>query len=123
MFLSGLVSFGVLGIVIYLINVSLIGGVLSVFAYMGVSPLLVFAAGLLPHGFFELPALLLSGAVVLHVSVALVTPQMGKSLGEVVIELIAEWAKVFTGIVVPLLCVAAVIETYITPLIIQAVFK
>jgi uncharacterized membrane protein SpoIIM required for sporulation len=123
MFLGGMVSFGVLGIIFYLINVGLIGGVISLFAYLGVSPFLVFTAGLLPHGMFEIPALLLSGAAVLRMSVALVTPQAGRSLGEVVIDLVADWAKIFLGVVVPLLAVAAVIETYLTPLIIRAVFK
>lgn len=123
MFLAGLVSFGVLGIIFYLINVALIGAVVSLFAFVGVSPFLVFFAGLLPHGLFEIPALMLSGAAVLRLSVALVTPQLGRSLGEVVIDLVADWARVFVGAVVPLLCVAAVIETYITPLIINAVLK
>ena len=123
MFLGGLVSFGVLGIIFYLINVSLIGGVMSLFAYLGISPFLVFTAGLLPHGIFEIPALMLSGAAVLRMSVALVTPQLGRSLGEVVIEQLADWAKVFLGVVVPLLVVAAFIETYVTPVIILAVFK
>jgi uncharacterized membrane protein SpoIIM required for sporulation len=122
MFLAGLVSFGVLGIIFYLINVSLIGGVISLFAYVGISPFLVFTAGLLPHGLFEIPALMLSGAAVLRMSVALVTPQLGQSLGEVVIGLLADWAKVFLGVVVPLLVVAAVVETYITPVIILATF-
>lgn len=122
MFLAGLVSFGVLGIIFYLINVSLIGGVISLFAYVGISPFLVFTAGLLPHGLFEIPALMLSGAAVLRMSVALVTPQLGQSLGEVVIGLLADWAKVFLGVVVPLLVVAAVVETYVTPVIILATF-
>jgi uncharacterized membrane protein SpoIIM required for sporulation len=123
MFLGGLVSFGVIGIVFYLINVGLIGAVMSLFAYLGVSPMLVFAAGLLPHGMFEIPALMLSGAAVLRMSVALVTPQPGKSLGEVLIELMADWAKVFVGVIVPLLALAAIIETYITPVIIRATFS
>jgi len=123
MYLAGLVSFGVLGIIFYLVNAGLIGGVLSLFAYAGLPPFLVFAAGLLPHGMFELPALMLSGAAVLQMSGALVTPQAGRSLGEVVIELVADWARVFMGVIIPLLIAAAVIETYITPVIIQAVFK
>jgi uncharacterized membrane protein SpoIIM required for sporulation/ABC-type transport system involved in multi-copper enzyme maturation permease subunit len=123
MFLAGMVSFGVLGIIFYLINVGLIGAVISMFAYLGVSPLLVFAAGLLPHGLFEIPALMLSGAAVLRMSVALVSPQTGRSLGEVMIDLVADWAKVFIGIVIPLLVIAALVETYITPAIILAVLK
>ncbi|MFZ5880869.1 MAG: stage II sporulation protein M [Chloroflexota bacterium] len=118
-FLGGVVSFGVLGILFYLLNAGLIGGVLSLFAYVGVSPWLLFSTGILPHGMFELPALLLSGAAVLHMAVALVTPQTGKSMGELFIFLIADWAKVFIGMIVPLLLVAAVVETYLTPLILR----
>jgi uncharacterized membrane protein SpoIIM required for sporulation len=118
-FLGGVVSFGVLGILFYLLNAGLIGGVLSLFAYVGVSPWLLFSTGILPHGMFELSALLLSGAAVLHMAVALVTPQTGKSMGELFIFLIADWAKVFIGMIVPLLLVAAVVETYLTPLILR----
>jgi uncharacterized membrane protein SpoIIM required for sporulation/ABC-type transport system involved in multi-copper enzyme maturation permease subunit len=119
MFLVGVTSFGVLGILFFLLNAGIIGGVLSLFAYLGVSPLLLFSAGILPHGMFELPALLLSGAAVLRMSVALVTPQTGKSMGEIFISLIADWAKVFIGIIIPLLLMAALVETYVTPVILK----
>jgi uncharacterized membrane protein SpoIIM required for sporulation len=122
-FLFGAVSFGVLGILFYLLNAGLIGGILSLFAYVGVSPWLLFSTGILPHGMFELPALLLSGAAVLHMAVALVTPQTGKSMGEVFIFLIADWAKVFIGVIVPLLLVAAVVETYVTPILLHSVLN
>jgi uncharacterized membrane protein SpoIIM required for sporulation len=123
MFLAGSVSFGVLGIMFYLLNVGLVGAVLSMFAYLGVSPFLLFAAGILPHGMFELPALLLSGSVVLYMAVSLVTPQTGKSMGEVVISLLADWAKIFIGVVMPLLLVAALVETYVTPIILVKILN
>lgn len=122
MFLAGAVSFGVLGIMFYLVNVSLVGAVLSMFAYLGVSPFALFAAGILPHGMFELPALLLSGSAVLYMAVSLVTPQTGKSMGEVVISLLADWAKIFIGVVMPLLLIAAIVETYVTPAILVQIF-
>jgi uncharacterized membrane protein SpoIIM required for sporulation len=53
--------------------------------------------------------------VVLYMGVAIVTPQTGKSMGEVILELFADWTKIFLGMVVPLLAVAALIEAYITP--------
>jgi uncharacterized membrane protein SpoIIM required for sporulation/ABC-type transport system involved in multi-copper enzyme maturation permease subunit len=117
---AGLVSFSVLGMVLYLINIGLIGGLFGTLQLLGISPWPLFIAGVLPHGVFEIPALMLGSAAVLYIGVALVTPQTGKSLGEVVIELLADWTKVFVGIVVPLLAVAAVIEAYITPLILVA---
>ncbi|MBI3174631.1 MAG: stage II sporulation protein M [Chloroflexi bacterium] len=121
MFLFGMLTFGVLGILVYLLNAGLIGGVLSLFAYFGVSPWVLFSTGILPHGLFELPALMLSGAAVLHMAVALVTPQTGRSMGEVFIDQVADWAKVFLGVIIPLLLVASLIETYVTPVILKGV--
>ena len=79
--------------------------------------------GVVPHGVFEIPALMIGSAVVLYMGVAIVTPQTGKSMGEVILELLADWAKIFIGLVVPLLAVAAMIEAYITPTLLQNVLK
>jgi uncharacterized membrane protein SpoIIM required for sporulation/ABC-type transport system involved in multi-copper enzyme maturation permease subunit len=119
--LGGIVSFSVLGMLIYLINVGLIGGVLGVLSLIGFSPFKLFVAGLLPHGIFEIPALMIASALVLRIGVVLVTPQLGKSMGQVVLELLADWAKVFLGVVAPLLAVAALIEAHITPLILLSI--
>lgn len=114
-FLAGMFSFSVLGVLLYMVNIALIGGVYAVLELLGMSPTPIFLAGVLPHGIFELPALLIGSAVVLYIGAALVTPQNGKSMGEVIIELMADWAKIFVGVVVPLLAVAALVEAYITP--------
>jgi len=121
--LGGIVSFSVLGMLIYLINVGLIGGVLGVFKLIGYSPLTLFAAGLLPHGIFEIPALMIASAIVLRMAAVLVAPQLGKSMGQVILELLADWAKAFLGMMVPLLAVAALVEAYITPFILVHVLK
>ncbi len=121
--LGGIVSFSVLGMIAYLVNVGLVGVVLAVFKLVGYSPLLLFAAGLLPHGLFEIPALMLASAVMLRIGAMLVTPQIGKSMGQMIFELLADWLKVFLGVVVPLLALAALIETYVTPSILITVMK
>ncbi|MBI2332455.1 MAG: stage II sporulation protein M [Chloroflexi bacterium] len=120
-FLAGMFSFSVLGVLFYMINVALIGGVYAFLQLLGVAPLPIFIAGVLPHGMFELPALLIGSAVVLYIGAGLVTPQNGKSMGEVVIELMADWAKIFVALVVPLLAIAALIEAYVTPTILLRV--
>ncbi len=122
-FLAGLVSFSVLGMLVYLLNIGLVGGVLGVFHLVGYSPWVLFVAGLLPHGIFEIPALMLGSAVVLRMGAVLVTPQTGKSMGQVILEQLADWLKVFLGLVVPLLAIAATIEAYVTPSILSAVVK
>ncbi len=122
-FLAGLASFSVLGVLLYMVNISLIGGLFGVIELLGFQPWPLFLAGVLPHGILELPALLIGSAAMLYFGVSIVTPQVGKSMGEVIIELLADWMKTFLGLVVPLLAVAALIETYITPAILLNVIK
>ena len=122
-FLGGLVSFGVLGVIAYMVNVGLVGGVLGVFHVIGYSPTLLFVAGLLPHGLFEIPALILTSATVLRAGAVFVMPQTGKSMGQIAVELVADSAKILLGFVIPLLVIAAVVEAYITPAILFSVLK
>jgi len=122
-FLAGLFSFSVLGVLIYMVNIGLIGGLFGLFELLGIQAVPLFLAGVLPHGILEIPALMVGSAAMLYFGVALVTPQTGKSIGEVIIELLADWTKIFIGLVIPLLAVASVIETYITPAILHAVIK
>jgi stage II sporulation protein M len=120
--LAGLISFSVLGMLVYIVNLTSVGILLGVFQLLGYSPVTLTVSGLLPHGIFEIPALILASAAMLRIGVVMVTPQMGRSLGEVVLELLADWTKIVVGVVVPLLLIAAVIETYVTPLLLASAF-
>ena len=120
-FFAGLFSFSVLGVLLYMVNIGIIGGLFGLFQLLGIQPWPIFLAGVVPHGVFEIPALMIGSAVVLYMGVAIVTPQTGKSMGEVILELFADWAKIFIGLVVPLLAVAAMIEAYITPTLLHNV--
>lgn len=120
--LLGLVSFGTLGLTLFIGNIALVGGVLGAAQLVGYSPLLAFAAGILPHGIFELSAIILATAAMLKVGAQLVTPQSDKSLGEILLLSLADWLRVFVGIVLPFLAIAALIEIYITPLFIKLAF-
>jgi uncharacterized membrane protein SpoIIM required for sporulation/ABC-type transport system involved in multi-copper enzyme maturation permease subunit len=120
--LMGLISFGTLGLTLFMGNFALIGGVLGAAELIGFSPLLIFSVGVLPHGIFELTAVILATAAMLRVGALLVTPQTEKSLGETFLLSLADWFRVFIGLVVPLLVVAAVVEIYITPALIKMVF-
>jgi uncharacterized membrane protein SpoIIM required for sporulation len=117
--LLGLFSFGVLGVLVFLLNTSVIGIVLSLEGALGVSPLKLAIFGILPHGIFEIPALILSSAAVLYIGIALVTPRSHLTLGEVLIDAIADWAKICVGLVLPLLTIAAVLETWVTPVLLR----
>jgi len=121
--LAGMVSFGVLGMLVYLINLCTVGALLGIFKLIGYSPATLIIFGLLPHGIFEIPALILTSAAMFRIGIVLVTPQVGRSLGEVVLELLADWGKITVGLVFPMLLLAAVIETYITPLLLLSALK
>ena len=120
--LLGLVSFGTLGLTLFIGNVALVGGVLGAAHLVGYSPLLAFAAGILPHGMFELTAIFLATAAMLKVGAQLVTPQPDKSLGETLLISLADWFRVFVGVVLPFLAIAALIEIYLTPILIKLAF-
>jgi uncharacterized membrane protein SpoIIM required for sporulation len=120
--LLGLVSFGTLGLTLFIGNIALVGGVMGAAQLVGYSPLLAFGAGILPHGIFELSAIFLATAAMLKVGAQLVTPQPDKGLGEIFLIALADWFRVFVGIVVPFLAIAAVIEIYLTPVLIKLAF-
>ncbi len=121
--LLGLFSFGVLGVLAYLLNMGVIGVVLSLIGALGGSPLKMGVLGILPHGIFEIPALILASAAMLYIGIALVTPRPQRTLGEVLIEAIADWMKIGLGLVLPLLTIAAVVETWVTPALLSSLLK
>ncbi|HUG35267.1 MAG TPA: stage II sporulation protein M [Anaerolineales bacterium] len=120
--LLGLISFGTLGITVFIINMGLVGGVLGAASLIGLSPWLLFVTGVLPHGIFELTAVFLATAAMFKAGAQLVTPQPDKSLGEVLVVSLADWSRVFIGLVIPLLAIAAIIEIYLTPALIRLAF-
>ena len=120
--LLGLLSFSTLGLTLFIGNMALVGGVLGAANLVGYSPLLAFIVGILPHGVFELSAVFLATAAMLKVGAQLVTPQPDKSLGEILLISLADWSRVFVGIVLPFLAIAAIIEIYVTPILIKLAF-
>jgi stage II sporulation protein M len=115
LFLGG-ASFGILTIFIMSLNGIVIGAIMEIIS-KDHSALFV-AAALIPHGIFEIPAFILSGA-------------LGILLAQ---SLIAEWydeidsaaaarayARLFIVVVLPLVATAALVEAFITPVVIQVI--
>ena len=120
--LTGLFSFGTLGLTLFMANFVVVGGVLGAADLVGFSPLLTFVVGILPHGLFELTAVIVATAAMLKVGAQLVSTNTDKSLGETLLLSLADWFRVFIGMVIPLLAIAAVIEIYVTPALIKLAF-
>jgi uncharacterized membrane protein SpoIIM required for sporulation len=88
---------------------------MNILAQTGV-PILVYLLGMiLPHGVVEIPVAILASAAILQAGAILATPTPGKTVGEVWITAMGEWAKIMVGVVIPLLLVAAALEAWITP--------
>jgi uncharacterized membrane protein SpoIIM required for sporulation/ABC-type transport system involved in multi-copper enzyme maturation permease subunit len=119
----GIFSFGVAGLLIFGLNFGLIGGVLGVVDVVKLPALELFVIGVLPHGIFELPSLMLVTASVLHMGARLVTPNARISIGEVFIETLGDWLKILLGLGIPLLLIAALIEANLTPILLYNFFK
>ena len=115
LFLGG-ASFGILTIFIISLNGVLIGAIMEIVRKD--HSVAFVAAAILPHGIFEIPAFILSGA-------------LGIMLAQ---SLIAEWyfgtdtntdaqkfARLFILYALPLIAIAAFIEAFITPIVIHLV--
>ncbi len=119
----GTISMGVLGMLPVIATIGLVGYILGLLNMNGGPALAYFAGFILPHGLIEIPVAILASAAVLNAGVLLASPDQNKTVGEIWITSIAEWAKIMVGVVVPLLFVAAAIEAWITPRIAALFFK
>lgn len=79
-----------------------------------------YLAGVLPHGIFEIPALILSAALGLYLCKAVTSALREKKKGAVSAA-VSRCGQILVYWILPLLILAAVVETYLTPAIFQAV--
>ena len=111
----GMLTFGIVGVLVLLLPFAVISYLMVPFLAAGV-PVWKFLLGLvIPHGIFEIPAILLLGAAVLQIGVELATPSKGESIADGMVRSVGEWAKIMIGLVIPLLLAAAIMESLVTP--------
>ncbi len=117
-----LVSYAALGIVCFgaaaTIPLFTVSGIIGFLAGSGLGQGMnvgVFLALLWPHGLLELPAALVATAAGLRMGAAVMAPPRGFTLGETLLQGIADFVKVLVCLVVPLLLIAAFVEIYVTP--------
>lgn len=97
------------------VNAMLLGVFAAVYSAQGIS-LLLYLAGILPHGIFELPALVLSIACGLYLC-RTITDFVRHNTKGVVRSALANIARVIVINIIPLLLIAAVVEANITPVV------
>ncbi len=113
--LLGCFTLGVAGALILMIPMIIIGFFTGLVSVAGISPITVLTATLMPHGIFEIPALILAGAAILQVGASLVTPYRKETIGESLVSSVADWAKITLALVIPLFLGAAILEVFVSP--------
>ena len=120
--LLGALSFGVMSTIVLMLPLALAGYFAATVAGAGYSPWAFLGAFILPHGWLEIPAAILAGAAILRLGTSVISPPAGVSVGEGWLMALGDWARVFLGLVVPLLLAAAALEVFLTPQVVVAVF-
>ena len=111
--LWGLVPFAYLAAFPLGFNFFLVGALGAYYVRSG-SSLGVYLVGILPHGIFELPALVLFCAAGLYLC-SRVTARVRGDKEVRILRTLSEVSTLFLYVILPLLAAAALIETYVTP--------
>jgi uncharacterized membrane protein SpoIIM required for sporulation len=108
--IMAVISFGVMAAVLALIPFGILGWSLSQFVLLGV----------VPHSLVEVPAIILASAAAFRLG-AIITHELpkGQTVGEEWLRAAADALKVGLGVVLPMLVVAALIEVFITPVLVR----
>ncbi len=117
----GVLTFGVVAVMVFMLPWGLIGYLAGQFSLAGFSPFAI-APFVLPHAVLELPALLLASTAILHWGATTIAIPPGRGLGEVWLEAGADFIRVLAGLVLPLLLLAALLETFLTPVVVAWYF-
>ena len=76
----------------------------------------------LPHGIIELPAAMLGAALALRMAGSLTALPAGYGVGRHVLWAWATFVKVYCLLIVPMLLIASIIESTLTPLVLQRIY-
>jgi uncharacterized membrane protein SpoIIM required for sporulation len=115
-------SFGSVPLMLPLPAMLLVGFFAGEAAFLGLNPLVFLLAFILPHGIVELPAIVLATAFGVRLGASIMSPPPGFTVTEGLLLSIADLIKVFFLVVVPMLFLAAVLEVYLTPLVVMRFF-
>ena len=120
--LLGSVTFGVSSVLIYMLPWAVIAFITAQFAIVGENPFVFVGATVLPHAWVELPILLLVTAAALRWQASIIAPPGRRSLAELWVQHAADFFRIMVGYGVPLFLLAALLESFLTPMVIGWVY-
>ncbi len=113
-------TFGIGALLLTPIVYVLLGYLLTQVIAAGYSPLL-FVPAVLTHGIVEIPVILLATAAALKLGAVVTRPPANMTVGQAWTQTLGDTIRLWMGLILPGLVVAAVIEANITPLVVRAV--
>jgi len=108
-------SFGVMAFLPIMSTMGIVGFLAHQVAFAGHNPWLFLAVFILPHGWLELPAVVLVTAFALRLGASVIAPPKGLSLSDSLLLALADFIKVVFLVAIPMLVAAAFLEVYLTP--------
>jgi uncharacterized membrane protein SpoIIM required for sporulation/ABC-type transport system involved in multi-copper enzyme maturation permease subunit len=112
--LLGMFSFGAMALIITP-AVFVVLGYLMVQLYAAGFDMTVFWLGILTHGFVEIPVIVLATAAAFKFGAVITRPPKGQTVGAAWMATFGDTVKIWVGLVIPGLLLAAAIESFITP--------
>lgn len=112
--LLGAFSFGVASILLVILPFGILGYLMGNVTAAGISPL-PFIVAIIPHGIFEIPAIIIAGAAALRLGSVATKPPQNMTVGEAWLRAFADVVKIGFAVVLPLLIIAGVFEVHVTP--------
>lgn len=109
----GAMTFGVVALALNPLTFVVLGYAASQLLITGNDPGLV-AAAILPHGWVEIPVILIATAAALRLGSVITKLPPGKTVGQAWIEALGETVKIAIGVVLPGLIFAALLESTLT---------
>ncbi len=113
-------SFGVMAVVLVMIPIGIMGFLLGqpVIGQIGVAP---FLASVVPQLLIQVPAIIIGAAAALQLGSVVLRRQSDKTVGQVWLGALADFAAIGVGVVLPLLILAGIVVVYITPIVVKLV--
>jgi uncharacterized membrane protein SpoIIM required for sporulation len=119
----GLFTFGVMGIVVFMLPWGVLSYLTAQFALAGGDPFRFLMGTVIPHAAFELPALFLAAAVALRWHAVIIAPPRERLISESWLLAAADFGRVFVGLVIPLLLAGALVEGLVTPRVLLWLYR
>jgi uncharacterized membrane protein SpoIIM required for sporulation len=120
--LLGVFTFGVLGVLIFLLPWGVVAYIAAQFALAGQSSWQFLLGAILPHAIIEFPALLIAAAASLRWHATIISPPPNRTVSEAFLMAAGDFFRLLIGVVMPLLLIAAFIEGLVTPQVLAWVY-